>query len=343
MLQKIISRYKRVKTNRYLAHNYEGNYAFVGFGQHSLNNLYPVLNYLQVPLKYICVTSDEKAKLINQKFNGIKATTSLDDILNDDSIKGVFVSTTPSAHFKIAKKVLQHGKNLFIEKPPCASLEELNELIDLCNKQSNLKVLVGLQKRFAPCTQILKQRLSKDKILNYSMRYCTGKYPEGNALLDLYIHPIDLAIYIFGNASIIACEKSSANSYIIMLKHDDFVGTLELSTDYSWENSIETLSVCTQKGIYEMSKLEELTYCPKQTVICGVPIEKIIKRNSTIENLFHRNNFSPILVNNQIYTQGFYDEIKYFVDCVEDKKLISISNLRLMWNTYNLIGMIQNK
>ena len=51
-------------------------------GQHSLTNLYPVLHYLGVSLKYICVTSGRKAKLIEQKYPSVKATTLLDEIFN---------------------------------------------------------------------------------------------------------------------------------------------------------------------------------------------------------------------------------------------------------------------
>ncbi|MBQ7042923.1 MAG: Gfo/Idh/MocA family oxidoreductase [Muribaculaceae bacterium] len=345
MIQNIINRYKRARTNAYLSHRYDSQFAFVGMGQHSLNNLYPVLNYLNVPLKYICVTSEKKAKLISRKFTGVKATTSISDILNDDTIKGVFVSTTPTAHFQIAKKVLQHGKSLFIEKPPCSSIDELNELIRLSEQYPNSVVTVGLQKRYAPCSEILKNKLNKENIISYNMRYCTGQYPEGNALTDLFIHTIDLVIYLFGESSIVACEKVSKGSYILMLKHGSIVGTLELSSDYSWDSAIETLSVCTQRGVYNLSQMEELTYIPKQRSICGIPIEKVVKRNSTIEYLFHHNNFSPIIVNNQIYTQGFYDEIKSFVDLVgnSSKGKKSFSDFSSILNTYEIITSIKNK
>ena len=89
MIQQLIDRYKRLRTKRFLCQTYQYSYAFLGMGQHSLTNLYPVLHYLGVPLKYICVTSERKAQLIERKFPHVKATTSLDMILNDDEVKGV--------------------------------------------------------------------------------------------------------------------------------------------------------------------------------------------------------------------------------------------------------------
>ena len=147
MIQALINRYKRMRTERFLRQTYQYQYAFVGMGQHSLTNLYPVLHYLGVPLKYICVTSERKARLIERKFPGVKATTSLDDILADDAVKGVLVSTSPAAHFSIASQILKSGKSLFIEKPPCQTLRELDALIDQQRLYGSPVTLVGLQKR----------------------------------------------------------------------------------------------------------------------------------------------------------------------------------------------------
>lgn len=110
---------------------------------------------------------------------------------------------------------------------------------------------------------------------------------------------------------------------------------------YSWSNAKETLSICTNAGIYELSQMEELTYTSKQCSICGIPIEKVIKRNPTTKYLFHRNNFSSIIANNQIYTQGFYDEIKSFVDCVENQR-ISANRFESLKEIYYIVDKIKN-
>lgn len=175
-------------------------------GQHSLTNLYPILHYLSVPLKYICVTSERKVQLIKRKFPHVKATTSLDMILNDDAVKGVFVSVSPSAHFSIASQILKSGKSLFIEKPPCQKLRELDALIDQQRLYGSPVTLVGLQKRYAPAVQILRKRLDKEHLISHDLHYLTGNYPEGNVLLDLYIHPLDFVCHLFGKPEILVCQ-----------------------------------------------------------------------------------------------------------------------------------------
>ena len=343
MIQELISRYKRKRTEHYLCQTFQHAYAFVGMGQHSLTNLYPVLHYLGVPLKYICVTSERKARLIEKKFIGVIVTTSLDEILNDENVKGVFVVATPTSHFSIATQVLQSGKSLFIEKPPCQTLKQLDILIDQQRRFGSPVVMVGLQKRYAPVVHLLKKRLGKEHLVNYDLHYLTGAYPEGNALLDLYIHPLDLVVYLFGNPKIIACRKVNENSYIIMLQHPQVVGTLELSTHYSWTNPMGTLKICTHSGVYRLSQMDELSFTPNPPTIFGLPFEKLHHHQILNEILFLRNNFTPILSNNQVYTQGYFNSISAFVNAIEGNSTKNLSSLSAIRNTYIIMKQLQNE
>ena len=340
MIQELINRYKRIRTERFLRQTYQYQYAFVGMGQHSQTNLYPVLHYLGVPLKYICVTSERKAKLIEEKYR-IKTTTSLDEILNDEVIKGIFVSASPSAHFSIASQVLQSRKSLFIEKPPCQTLEELDTLIALQQQHGSPVAMVGLQKRYAPAVQQLKNRLRKERRFNYDLHYLTGAYPEGDALLDLYIHPLDLIFHLFGQPEILACRQVAKDSYILMLQHPHIIGTLELSTAYTWTTAEESLKICTRSGVYNLSQMESLTFTPNPTTILGIPMEKLRLRHEMKEPLFHRNNFTPILENNQIYSQGYFNEITTFIDAVEGMGNQISSNFKDVRDTYEIICKIK--
>ena len=340
MIQELINRYKRMRMEWFLRQTYQYQYAFVGMGRHSLTNLYPVLHYLGLPLKYICVTSERKAQLIERKHPSVKATTSLDEILKDESVKGVFVSASPSAHFSIASQVLLSGKSLFIEKPPCQTLEELDTLIALQQQFDSPVAMVGLQKRYAPAVQLLKQRLRKDRLINYDLHYLTGAFPEGDALFDLYIHPLDLVCYLFGKPEILAICQVAKDSYILMLQHPHIVGTLELSTAYTWTTAEESLKVCTRSGVYSLSQMESLAYTPYPTTLLGIPTEKLCTKNRTVEYLFQRNNFTPILENNQVYTQGYYNEIEAFVNNVEASNNTIVTGIKTVRDAYQLMNDI---
>lgn len=336
MLQQLIDRFKRQRTEQYLAQTYSHPYAFVGMGQHSLTNLYPVLHYLGVPLKYICVTNEQKAKLIERKFPHIHATTRLDDILHDPDIGGVFVAASPKAHFRLAQQVIQSGKPLFIEKPPCLTLDELSTL----NAQA-ATVLVGLQKRYAPAVQILKKHLTSGGKAHYDLHYQTGAYPEGDALTDLYIHPLDLITYLFGPAKVKASCRTSDSSYLLMLQHEKASGTLELSTDYNWTTAHESLHVVTSAAIYDLDNLETLTCQPRQRTVFGVPMEKIHPTVPTVQYLYGRNTFNPVPQNNTLVTQGYYDEMLTFVNLCEGGKATNLTPLSSLTDTYRLMDVVR--
>ena len=308
MINQLIERYKRFRTEQYLAQIYQSQYAFVGMGQHSLSNLYPVIQYLQIPIKYICVTSKRKAQLIERKFPGIKGTTSLDEILNDDTIKGIFVSTSPASQFSIASRVLQSGKSLFVEKPPCLSLEQLYKLIEFRRLYHSPVAAVGMQKRYAPAIRIVQKRLKKERLVK-PLRA-----------------PLRASSYL----------RFSSIMSMPRLKHPHVIGTIELSTAYSWTSAKESLKVCTNSGVYYLEQMEELTYESNST-FCGFPVEKILREYPSIEILYRRNNFTPVLANNQVYTHGFFDEILSFANAVEGQQNNNISDLISMTDTFELL------
>ena len=341
MIQEIINRYKRMRSEQFLRQTHQYQYAFVGMEQHSLTNLYPVLHYLAVPLKYICVTSAKKARLIEHKFPDVKATTSLNEILSDEAIKGIFVSASPTAHFSIASQVLSSGKSLFIEKPPCHTLEELHTLIDLQRFHHSPVAMVGLQKRYAPAIQLLKKRLNKEHLINYDLHYLTGAYPEGDAISDLYIHPLDLVCFLFGKPEILAHRHIAKDSHILMLRHPHIVGTLELSTAYSWTDAEESLKICTSSGSYRLSQMEELSFTPSSPTVSGIPMEKLRPHKKTVEYLYQNNSFTPTLSANHVYSQGYYNELATFVKAVEHHDTHVISTLETIKDTYRLMDNLE--
>ena len=164
--QDIIKRYKHRRDCQYLSQAYKKNYALIGFGNHCIHIIYPVIQYLQINVKYICCSSPQKVKLIAQKFKGVIGTTSIDEILNDETIAGIFVSATPSSHFEIASKIIKSGKALFIEKPPCLCIEELNSLIAKQRLYGYNTVVVGIQKRFYPITTNIRKKLRDKRLIS---------------------------------------------------------------------------------------------------------------------------------------------------------------------------------
>lgn len=337
MISSLINRYKTYKKRTLLNtfSSYKHKYAFVGVGGHSLSNLYPIIDFLGVPLKYICTKTEENALLIAQKYN-CEGTSDFEKVLKDEEVKGIFICTLPAAHFQLVKKALQAGKQVFVEKPPCLSLSELNELISV---QKDKTVVVGVQKRYAKNYQLLKQKAKE--VVSYNYKYVTGAYPEGDAIWDLFIHPLDVASFLFGEVKAVSSLKNEGTIQLLLQHTSGAIGSIELSTDYTWDGATEELTINTKSGIFESKNSFELVFTPKSKVVMGIPLEKVLKKAQTKTTLLSNNGFVPTSEYNALNLQGYYDEVKTFVDLVEGVKTNNISSLESLKPTFELINKIQ--
>ncbi len=337
-MKSIIDKYKKIRKLNSLSKSYKGKYAFVGIGNHSLNNLYPVLHYLNVDLKYIVSKSEDTARSIDANYFSIEGTNDFNKVLDDPEISGVFICTNPSSHFSLVKSALKRNKNVFVEKPPCQNLQELNEIIEI-EKNSKAKVIVGFQKRYAPVFLKMKKYINSGY---YKLTYNTGMYPEGDALTDLFIHPIDLINYLFGKPEIVSVMNSGNNKTILLhTKHDNgILGTVELSTENWWARAKETLIYNSSKYIFETVNTQKLLRLDKPKAIAGIPLEKINTPVISQTILYEQNQFLPLVQNNELYSAGYYNEIKTFLNICENHSNKNLSGLQDIVNTYITIDKI---
>lgn len=292
----------------------EGKYAFVGIGQHSMSNLYPIIHYLGIDLKYLVVQSEKTLSMLQNSQYAKIATNDLDAVISDNDIKGIFISATPKAHYGLLKKVISGNKKVFVEKPPCYGEKELKELQNLEQQYKNAGVFVGLQKRYAPAIEKLAAKIKKEKVDYYNIKYRTGKYPEGNKTYDLFIHYIDLAIYLFGKVKSFEHVISNEGVVFIIFNHENGTkGFLELSCNHSWKNIDEGLYMATSKGFYTLSGLSSLSFTAKPSSIMGIPMEKVFETKTTIQYLYNQKQELPTPEENNISTNGYFGEINNFI------------------------------
>ena len=345
-MQSLINRYKRLRKNKLIKSSYKQKYAFVGIGNHSLNNLYPVIDYLKAEIKYIVVQSKETAGTINESYKNIIGTTDFDKVLNDNSIRGIFISASPDAHFNLVRKVLEADKYVFVEKPPCMDKKELEELQE-AGKKSKGELFTGLQKRHAPVYSILKKKLKTSETNYYNLNYFTGNYPEGDTLIDLFIHPIDTANFLFGDAKIDYIKKITTNkgveTILLELNHEDNVhGRLELSTDFWWARGTENITVNTEKNIFYTEGINTLKYIDKPKSFMNVPLEKIKAPSISETYLYQKNNFLPVREHNDLYAAGYFGEIQAFLNMCESGGE-NTNHIASLVNTYDIIEKIKSK
>ncbi|MEX1384241.1 Gfo/Idh/MocA family oxidoreductase [Lutibacter sp.] len=150
--------------------------------------------------------------LAQQNYPTIKTFRTLDDLLADSAIELVVVNTPSVTHFDFAKRVINAGKNLIIEKPFTATTEQAEELIQLA-KEKKVQLSVYQNRRydsdFKTVKKVLDEGLLGDIVdaeihydrfeprLSYKVHKETPTAAVGS-LYDLGAHLIDQALVFFG-------------------------------------------------------------------------------------------------------------------------------------------------
>ncbi|MBO5744925.1 MAG: Gfo/Idh/MocA family oxidoreductase [Clostridia bacterium] len=80
----------------------------------------------------------DPAKLELARSRGIKAYTSLEEILQDESVEIVVVATPNDSHKSISIASMEAGKNVVCEKPVMLTVAELDEVLAVANKTGKL-------------------------------------------------------------------------------------------------------------------------------------------------------------------------------------------------------------
>ncbi len=149
-------------------------------------------------LEIVCDTSIEILKNIEEKFKGIKTTTDIKEIIQNEKIEGVIVSSPASTHYELTRKILSEGKDVFVEKPLALRVEEGEELVEISEKNGCI-LMVGHILHYHPAVKKMKEIIEKGEIGKiqyiYSNRLNIGRIRnEENILWSFAPHDISLLL-----------------------------------------------------------------------------------------------------------------------------------------------------
>ena len=150
-----------------------------------------------------------------------RAYGSYEDLVADQDIDVVYISTTNNAHFANAKLALSSGKNVLLEKPFTLNAAQARELAAI-SRLNGVFLMEAMWTRFLPNHRTLFEKLDQGLIGNplflladHNLYLPKESFPRlydpalgGGSLLDLGIYPISLAHRLFGNPTRIQSSAS---------------------------------------------------------------------------------------------------------------------------------------
>ncbi len=187
----------------------KGILGIIGAGNFTKGMIVPILKKLKAPIKYIASSGGLSATSTAKKYKIANATTNYMDILNDPEVDAVLVTTRHNAHAKQVLECIEKGKHVFVEKPLALTLGELEE-IERAYHQSNVKLMLGFNRRFSPFIQDAKKQLGNtNHPISVIATMNAGFIPEDHWVQDMNVgggriigeacHFIDLISYLTGS------------------------------------------------------------------------------------------------------------------------------------------------
>jgi UDP-2-acetamido-3-amino-2,3-dideoxy-glucuronate N-acetyltransferase len=190
----------------------------------------------------LCDVDESAIAALSKTYGVMKTWTSSDAVFEDPEIDAVAIATPAATHGVLAKKALNAGKNVFVEKPLCLDLVEAAELRALAATSDHV-LMVGHLMLYHPAFQALRVAVQDGRIGDlryiYSNRASLGKIRrEENALWSFAPHDISMILALAGRMpDRIVCN---GGAYLregvadTTLSHFSFAGNLQAHIFVSW-------------------------------------------------------------------------------------------------------------
>ena len=163
----------------------------VGAGHLGKHHIKHLSNHSGVEFVGVFDINTESLKNICSEFS-VNALQSIEETIS--CCDAVHIVTPTNTHFDIAKKFLDHKKDVFIEKPITNTVEEASSLISLA-KENGCIIQVGHIERFNPTINRLKELVDNPHYIEIErLAPFQARGTEVPVVLDLMVHDIDLIL-----------------------------------------------------------------------------------------------------------------------------------------------------
>ena len=172
----------------------------IGCGYWGPNLIRNFVSFPETELKWVCDLEEKRLKEVLRPYPGVRATTDVGDIINDEDVQAIAIATPVRTHYSIAKDVLESGKHVLLEKPMTASVREGEDLVNTAEKR-NLRLMcdhifcyTGAVRKIQ---EIVKSGLLGNLLYFDSVRVNLGLFQQDiNVVWDLAPHDLSIVDFI---------------------------------------------------------------------------------------------------------------------------------------------------
>ena len=248
--------------------------SFIGSGNYATSVLIPAFKIAGADLKSISSFAGVSGVYTGKKYGFSETTTDNNHIFIDKKTDAIVITTRHNNHSDFVLKALKARKHIFVEKPLCLTLKELEKIKSAYHSNLNI-LMVGFNRRFAPLIQKIKSLL--DNVSGPKAMVITinaGEIPIDHWTQDLEIgggriigeacHFIDLLRFLVGKTisdyQIKFMDSLTKDTATIQLSFQDgSIGTIHYYANGSKNFPKERLEVFAGRGVLQLDNYRKLT------------------------------------------------------------------------------------
>lgn len=257
----------------------ETSLAFIGSGNYATAVLIPAFKAAGACLKTVASSGGVSGLHAGRKFGFEETTTNTEEVFANPEVNAVVITTRHNSHSHFVLQALAAGKHVFVEKPLCLTIEELDEIQEnyslLLTSHSSPKLMVGFNRRFAPQVQKIKNLLSGvTGVKFFIMTVNAGAIPAEHWTQDLDVgggriigeacHFVDLLRFLAGTSiyshNAVKMDSSTGDTVSITLQFvDGSIGTVLYLANGSKSFPKERLEIFTSGRVLQLDNFRKLT------------------------------------------------------------------------------------
>lgn len=305
---------------------------FVGigyWGPNLLRNFASMKNDVEIG----CICDKDKSRLESMKgsFPAARLTDDYDVMLKDKAIDAVVLAHPAALHYQFAKKALEAGKDIFVEKPLAMNVRECEDLIATADKNKKI-IFVGHTFLYNSAVREVKKYIDNGEIGGvyyiYSQRLNLGKVrSDVDVVWNLAPHDISIIMYLLGEKPV----SVSAHGFYHLRKDIADVGFIILAfkngssahIHVSWldPNKIRRLTVVGSKKMIVYDDVDEDSKIKiYDKGIDKHTMDKSLGAYDRYEEFLFKHRSGDIFVPRLEFEEPLRVETRHFIDCVKGRK-----------------------
>lgn len=305
------------------------NISLIGVGRMGQFHLNVISQINQINLAGIYDANEDHLNELSQKYN-INKFNSIDEAI--DNADAVIIASPTIYHFEIAKKAVEKGKHVLVEKPMTETYEQALELEALL-KQKNVILQVGHVERFNGAVQELHHIIEKPYLIEARrLAPFTPRITDVGVVFDIMIHDLDIVTSLVKKPIV----RFSASGKRIRTNNEDIASALlefedetiaTISASRVTQEKIRTLAISTEEAYFILDyATQDITIHRQATSQSNIKTSVGInyKQESIIERVFiHRDN--PLKLEDEHFANCILGKDKRFVSIEDDVNTIKLT------------------